>query len=239
MHKLIVALDVDTVDVAAQVREALRDLPVGFKVGPKLLMSMGFHDLEGPPRFDSFDRKAVMLDLKLHEIPSIMVATIENIAMLYSSVWAVTLHGASGPKALRKVADSAAVSDGHLLPLAVTVLTTMANEECFETYNDSVAGRIARLVHIIQRSGIRGIVCSSKDLSQIRLSVDAPSDYTFVTPGVRPSWYFEQDDQVRAATPKEAILAGADHIVVGRPILRPPKGMTRREAAERILEEIS
>ncbi len=143
---------------------------------------------------------------------------------------------------------SAGVSGMHALKtevpdtevLGVTVLTNLTNSETQDMFNRSPGDAVIRFAHLAKRANLPGLICSPAEVPALR--EEFADQFTLNTPGVRPSWaIIPSDDQnpERVMTPAKAIEAGATRIVVGRPILTPPPGMTRREAVDRTLEEIA
>jgi orotidine-5'-phosphate decarboxylase len=152
----------------------------------------------------------VFLDLKLHDIPATVAAAARAVARLRPAM--LTVHAAAGPAAIRAAADAA--PDARIV--AVTVLTSLT-----ETDLDRIglagpaSAAVRRLAALAVEAGARGLVCSPREVAEVRAEVGA--DITLVTPGVRPAGA-DVNDQARVATPEEALRAGADLLVIGRPI---------------------
>ena len=182
--------------------------------------------------------KNVMWDMKLHDIGNTVGAAAKNIVDLGSKMF--TLHASASDAALKAAADAAGKQS---LALAVTVLTDLDDAQCqlrFLPRNadpvDEFAKRlVVNFAKIAYGCGIRGFVCSAQEAQLIR-SVTPP--VTIVTPAIRPLWAVKPDEQKRVTTPAQASAAGADFVVIGRPILKPPNGMTSVEAVQRIREEL-
>ena len=145
----------------------------------------------------------------------------------------LTVHASGGGKMMRAAAEAATASLAKPLVLAVTVLTSMADEDLLEI---GIAGKaqdqVVRLARLAQKAGVGGLVASPSELRVLRQTVGR--EMTIVTPGVRPAGS-DKGDQARVATPAEAIANGADYIVVGRPITAAPDPA---KAAQAILAEI-
>jgi orotidine-5'-phosphate decarboxylase len=179
----------------------------------------------------------VFLDLKYHDIPNTVARAGIEATRLGVSIF--NLHAAGGREMMRRTADSVAecaATEGLARPLviAVTVLTS-ANENTLADvgYGSAPEELVQRLALLAKTSGMDGVVASPREVGLIRTAVESP-DFVVITPGVRPTGaaFF---DQQRVMTPREAILAGADYIVVGRPILEAPDPAA---AAREILSEL-
>lgn len=224
-ERLAFALDVASWDEAKPLIEALHGTVGVFKIGLQLFTAAG-------PRAvaELSDRGSqVFLDLKLHDIP----ATVEHAteAALKLGARYLTIHCAAGGEALRGAAKVAKDTDLQLL--GVTVLTSMDDAGLSEIgMRGPAPDAVLRLARLALDSGVTGLVCSPIECELIRAELgDGP---VLVTPGIRPSGSAE-GDQKRLSTPSRAIAAGADVLVVGRPIrdAKDPKA-----AAEAVLREI-
>lgn len=206
--RLIVALDLELLDEAEAMVKRLMPLGVThFKVGLNLFT------LYGPSAVDVVHRNGgkVFLDLKFHDIPNTVGNAVQAASRL--GVWMTNLHTQGGSAMMRKGLLSA---KGPLL-IGVTVLTSMAEKDLTELgIVKPVKEQVLTLARLAKESGLNGIVASPQEASAIRSACG--TDFLIVTPGVRPS-SSEKNDQQRTATPAEAVAAGADYIVVGRPIL--------------------
>ncbi len=230
-ERLAVALDVPSLDEARRVEEALGGVPGWLKVGAELFGAAGPEAIRVAGR-----RARVFLDLKLHDIPNqvaraVAVATANGVGML-------TLHAAGGAAMLaaaRDAADESAARSGRQRPIlvGVTVLTSLDDTALKEVgVRDGVAGQVARLVELARSVRLDGVVCSARESAAIRRRVGP--DFTLVTPGIR-GLADACDDQARTATPGEAIRAGSDLLVMGRPIAR---ASDPAEAAAAVIAEI-
>jgi orotidine-5'-phosphate decarboxylase len=208
--RLIVALDVASAAQAKRLVGAIGEAAGTYKVGKQLFTAEGpqvVRDLVASGR-------KVFLDLKFHDIPNTVAAAVRAAAEL--SVGMLTVHASGGSAMLRAATEAARQVPGKPLVLAVTVLTSLKDADLREI---GVVGRVVDhalvLANLAQNSGCGGVVASPHEVAQLRKSLG--TDLVIVTPGVRPAGA-EKGDQARVATPAEAILAGADYIVVGRPI---------------------
>ena len=175
----------------------------------------------------------IFLDLKYHDIPNTVAGAISAASRLDCAV--LTVHASGGPAMLRAAAKAAAASrPNRLKVVAVTVLTSLDDEDLSSIGQVSPASeQVLRLARLAESSGIDGVVCSPEEVELVRREIG--DDFALVVPGVRPGWA-GVDDQKRVMTPEETVFAGADHVVIGRPITQSddPVG-----AARRIADEIS
>jgi orotidine-5'-phosphate decarboxylase len=203
-----------------------------FKVGLALLFSEGIkivdkiHDLTGGQK--------VFLDIKFTktDIPQQMLGVLSVLAASSRGIKFITVHTHQDEKNIQEVVEK--FKNGTKV-LGVTVLTSVSGEEAQSLLGADVLNRVVTLSGIARNAGCHGVVCSGYEAKAVR-SLLGP-DFIIVTPGIRPSWQsVKNDDQRRATTPTEAILNGADYLVVGRPIAlhKDPAG-----AADKIADEIA
>jgi len=210
--KLIVALDLPDRSSALQAVEQLSGHVGLFKIGLELFTR------EGPRLVEEIRGRGekVFLDLKLHDIPNTVQGAVRSACRL--GVQMLTIHASGGPKMLEAASREAQSSGSPPFLLAVTVLTSLSENDINALgFAGSAAQWVERLATLAQSSGIPGIVTSSKELSMLRGRFADTLQY--VVPGIRPAGAALQD-QSRTATPGEAVKAGANYIVVGRPILQ-------------------
>ncbi len=221
--RLIVALDVDSVEAARALVGQLGDAVSFYKIGMELAYGGGFdlaRDLKNAG-------KRVFIDLKLHDIGATVERATRQITKMGMDF--LTIH--AFPQTM--TAARAGAGDSLRL-LAVTVMTSYDDADLQEAgYACSVAELVARRAKQAQMAGIDGLILSPQELGPIRALVGA--NMLLVTPGVRPLGA-DIGDQKRIMTPAQAIAASADHIVVGRPVTR---AADPRAAAEAIVAEIS
>ena len=173
----------------------------------------------GPSVLESAADSAVFLDLKLHDIPNTVAGAVR--ALLPGKPAMLTLH-ASGGSAMIAAARDAAEAAGEARPilLAVTVLTSLSAAALAETgVADAPVAQVLRLARLALAAGADGLVCGPREIAALRDALGKTP--VLVVPGIRPAGA-AQGDQARVATPEAAISAGADYIVVGRPITAAP-----------------
>jgi orotidine-5'-phosphate decarboxylase len=210
-NPLIVALDVPTLDEAEDLARALSGEVGHLKVGLELF---GAHGPEAVRRIAA--HAPVFLDLKLHDIPTTVGRAARVLGGL--GVQMLTVHATgAGPMVAAAVEGLAAGGSPDALVLAVTVLTSMSDDDLASVAQPGAQEQVPRLARVATAAGAQGLVCAPRDLTAVRAAVGP--DTVLVTPGVRPAGG-GTDDHARAATPAEATAAGADHLVVGRPVTR-------------------
>jgi orotidine-5'-phosphate decarboxylase len=221
--KIIVALDVATSKAALDLLSELHSAVGYFKVGLQLYTATGPAVIRG----GSFLGK-VFLDLKLFDIPNTVANAVTAASTL--GVQMLTIHLSGGAEMIR----AATARKGKILILGVTVLTS-ANEQTLREagVSDTIENQVLRLARLGIENGIDGIVASPHEIKMLRREFG--DRIKIVVPGIRPTWS-EPGDQKRFMTPREALEAGADYLVIGRPITSHPKP---QEAVAKILEEIN
>jgi orotidine-5'-phosphate decarboxylase len=219
-----VALDVPDQDSALRLVERLGSAAPFYKVGLQLFTRCGPGVVEAVKATGA----KVFLDLKFHDIPNTVRHSVEAACAL--GVDLLTIHLSGGGAMIRAAAEAAS---GGTLVLGVTVLTSSSRETLREVGTEgAVEDQVLRLARLAVENGVTGIVASPLEVTLLRQVFG--SGLTIVTPGVRPEWAAANDQQ-RTLTPKAAMQAGADYLVIGRPITAQADP---REAAERILGEL-
>jgi orotidine-5'-phosphate decarboxylase len=237
-EKLIVALDVETAREARRAFDALRDHAGMFKVGSQLFT------VAGPDLVRELVSAGarIFLDLKFHDIPNTVAAASREAVRLGVSIFNV--HASGGAEMLRRAAEATAeeaARAGIEKPsvIAVTVLTSADASVLAEVgvAASSVEAQVTHLARLAAASGMDGVVASPHEIALVRAAIGR-EDFLLVTPGVRPL-SAGHDDQKRVLTPAEAIRAGADYIVVGRPILTASDpARAAREVVEQMGEQL-
>jgi orotidine-5'-phosphate decarboxylase len=219
--RLIFALDVRDLEAARRYLEMLEGRVGVFKVGLELFMAAG---PEAARRAADYGR--LFLDLKLHDIPETVRRASRKAAELGAAF--LTVHAES-----ERMLAAAVEAAPHTRVLAVTLLTSSSAEETQAAYHLTPSQLVLARARLAERAGCAGVVCSSAETAAVK---GACPGLLVVTPGIRPAWAAERGDQRRISTPAEAIRAGADYIVVGRPIR---DHAMPAEAAALIVEEIA
>lgn len=213
-NPVIVALDVPTIQQAIALIDCIGNQAGAFKVGMELFTAAG-------PKIIHRIRNrgaSVFLDLKYHDIPNTAAGAVRAAVRL--NVQMLTIHLAGGRDMIR-AAQTAAQEEADSLGiqppclLGVSVLTSMNQDDLQQIgIHSPVTDQVQHLVSLGIKAGLRGFVCSPQEI--IRLRQTLPTDAKLVTPGIRAT--AAQDDQKRTMTPAEALQAGADRLVIGRPI---------------------
>ena len=231
MNPVLVALDFPSAPQALALAATLHGTVAGFKIGKELFTA------EGPAIVRALTERGerVFLDLKFHDIPNTVAGAVAS--SVSTGAWMINVHAAGGRRMMEAAAAAATATAERLgrerpLVIGVTVLTSLDEPQLRETGVDAtVLQHVVHLAALAQASGLDGVVASPHELAAIR-SACGP-DFLIVTPGIRPKAANvpAKDDQARTMSPREAILAGASYLVIGRPIT----GATDpRQAAEAI-----
>ena len=232
-NPIIVALDVPTAELALKLAEQVAPAVGAFKIGKELFIAAG-PDIVKRVRATG---ASVFLDLKFHDIPNTVAKAVASAVRL--DVQMTTIHASGGGEMMRaaeKSAQDTAKLLGRPAPLVlgVTVLTSSNSETLAETGCEPNVGRqVERLAQLAVKSGLGGLVCSPLEIADLRKML--PAEIQLVTPGIRTGSE-KADDQKRTLSPREAMQAGANWLVVGRPIYA---AENPRLAAETILASLT
>lgn len=213
-ERLLVALDTPRLTDALALVQRLRDHVGGFKVGLELCSAVGVaRVVEAVAAAGG----SVFLDLKLHDIPNTVAGAVRAVCSLGPAVRMLTLHTTGGSAMLRAAAEAAAEAPTRPLLLGVTVLTSIDAAALRDEMGVGLPmeEQVVRLALQAQAAGLDAVVAAPNEVTAIRAACGP--GLLVVAPGVRPSWA-EHGDQRRVMTPAAALRAGADFLVVGRPI---------------------
>ena len=221
--RLIVALDVSTVEEAQAMVARLGDAASFYKIGYQLALAGGLSYAAGLIG----GGKKLFVDMKLHDIGNTVAAGVKSVSRIGATF--LTVH--AYPQTMKAAAEA---REGGLRILAVTVLTSYDDADLKAAgYDVSVRDLVVQRARQALDAGVNGLVCSPEEVSSLRAIVG--DKLVLVTPGIRPAGA-DAGDQKRIATPAAAIAAGADYLVVGRPIVA---AVDPKAAAEAIVAEIA
>ena len=227
-NPIMLALDTSSLDEAKSLASKLKDHIGGIKLGMEFFNSFGPSGIKAIKEFNI----PIFLDLKLHDIPITVYKTITTLLALEPAI--INVH-ASGGKEMMLAASKALKDSGNKNTkiIAVTILTSLDDNDLHEIgFSETSNELVLKQAILAKESGLDGIVCSAKEISTIRENIG--TNFMLVVPGIRP----EKDnanDQKRIMTPKEAILLGADLLVIGRPIT---EARDQILASKEILEQL-
>ena len=230
---VLVALDTTDLAVAKGWARATRDHVAGIKLG------LEFFNARGPAGVAEVAAQGapLFLDLKFHDIPNTVAGAVRAVTPLKPTI--LNLHASGGAAMMRAARDAAhdtAAKLGVTPPklIAVTVLTSLSDDDLVEVGQPAGASdQVRRLAALTQACGLDGVVASPHEIAMLRR--DLGPNFLLVIPGVRPSWSAAGDQQ-RIMEPRQAMDAGADYLVIGRPITGAPDPA---EAARRVADEIA
>ena len=232
-NPVIAALDVPSAEQALKLAEQVAPVVGAFKIGSELFTSAG-PDIVKKIRATG---ASVFLDLKFHDIPNTVAKAVASAVRL--DVQMLTIHTSGGLDMMNAAEESAQRTANHAglnapLVLGVTVLTSSDSRTLMEIgCAENVGAQVERLANLAVTAGLRGLVCSPLEIADLRRIL--PAHIQLVTPGIRTGAE-KADDQKRTLTPREAIQAGANWLVIGRPIYA---AENPRAAAEKILESLN
>lgn len=236
--RVFAALDTDELDRACRLAQALAGHVGGLKLGKEFFTAhgpQGVREVIQAAGSDSAPR--LFLDLKFHDIPNTVAGAVRAATALGPAL--LNVHASGGRAMMRAAADAAgeaALRHGVARPtlLAVTVLTSLDDGDLEEVGQHGPADRqVERLARLAAASGLDGVVCSPREIAMLRRALGP--EFRIVVPGIRPAWA-DSGDQKRTTTPAEALSAGADVLVVGRPITGADDPVA---AARRIVEDVA
>lgn len=225
---IVVALDYPDQAAALRMAQQLDPKQCRVKVGKELFTSAGPAVVE-QLQLLGFQ---VFLDLKFHDIPNTTSKAVAAAASM--GVWMVNVHASGGRRMMEACREVLQQHRHQPLLIAVTVLTSMSEDDMLELgYNGPIVDRVLALATLAQSSGMDGVVCSAQEVELLTQKLGR--EFTLVTPGIRPA-DSAGDDQRRTMTPHEALQAGSDYLVIGRPITQ---ASDPAYAVSQILSEIT
>lgn len=221
---IFVALDVPSADEAVQLANTLRGAVGGFKIGLELFCAAG------PSIVEKIGAPDVFLDLKFHDIPNTVRGVSRVAARLGAKIFNV--HCLGGRDMMRAAVEAAREENASTRVIGVTILTSHdATSLAAIGLHEEPQHAVSRLALLARESGLDGVVCSPQEIEVVRR--ECGDDFLIVTPGIRPKSATPADDQKRVLAPHEALDAGANWLVVGRPITAAPDPL---QAARDILK---
>ncbi len=227
--RIFVALDTPDLDKALALAEGLRGLVGGVKLGKE------FFTAQGPAGVNAVSALGlpVFLDLKFHDIPATVAGAVG--AALAMKPFMLNVHASGGEAMMWAAADAVRdAGDERPLVIAGTVLTSLWSGDLVATgIDDNMEDQVLRLAALAENCGLDGVVCSPREVAALRR--ERGPDFKLVVPGIRPVWA-ATDDQKRVETPADTVAAGADYLVIGRPIT---ESQDPADAARRIADEIN
>ncbi len=208
--RIFVALDTTDLDGALALGRSLKGLIGGVKVGKEFFTALGPDGVRAVAALGL----PVFLDLKFHDIPATVAKAV--ISVLALKPFMLNVHASGGETMMRAAAEAAGNGSDKPLVLAVTVLTSLGDDDLAATgIEDTVEKQVLRLGKLAKDCGLDGVVCSAWEAEALRTQMG--DGFKLVVPGIRPDWA-AANDQKRVVTPSEAVGLGADYLVIGRPI---------------------
>jgi orotidine-5'-phosphate decarboxylase len=229
--KVIVALDYPQADQARAFVDRVRPDLCRLKVGKELFVAAG------PAFVEELAGRgfAVFLDLKFHDIPNTVAQACKAAARM--GVWMMNVHASGGPRMMQAAREALEGVPERPRLIAVTVLTSMGEEELRATgVEASARQQVLLLASLAHDNGMDGVVCSAQEAPLLRSTLGA--EFLLVTPGIRPAGS-AVGDQTRILTPAQAIRAGADYLVIGRPITQAADPLAALESIAREIVSVS
>ena len=218
---ILVALDFPSAESAIELARQLDPSLCRVKVGKELYTRCGPEILNELHKL-GFE---VFLDLKFHDIPNTTAQAVGVAADM--GVWMVNVHASGGRRMMEACAEKLSQYSNAPLLIGVTVLTSMERADLLDVGVDAdPIDHVMRLAKLTKECGLDGVVCSSHEVSQLKQTLG--SEFQLVTPGIRPA-SAELGDQRRVMTPSEALAAGSDYLVIGRPITKAEKPLSALE----------
>ncbi len=228
--RIVVALDFEDRKQALALVDRLEPGLCRLKIGKEMFTRFG------PGFVDALQQRGfeIFLDLKFHDIPNTAARAVDAAASL--GVWMVNVHASGGRRMMAACREMLEKRTGPVpLLIAVTVLTSMERNDLREIGVDcEPVEQVRRLAGLASQSGMDGVVCSAREAALLRSQLGP--DFRLVTPGIRPA-SAGVDDQRRVMTPREAVAAGADYLVVGRPVTQAENPLAALTSIRRELDD--
>jgi orotidine-5'-phosphate decarboxylase len=218
-NKIFAALDTTNVEEAKRLALQLKGAVGGVKLGLEFFSANGAAGVRQVAR----SNLPIFLDLKFHDIPNTVAGAVRAVMNLRPKI--LNVHAAGGPAMMRAAVEAAReAADAENIPkplvIAVTVLTSLDESDLSAVgQNGPAADQVVRLARLTQDCGLDGVVCSPKEAASVRAACGA--NFKLIVPGIRPNLSLS-NDQKRTSGPLEAVNAGADYLVIGRPITKAP-----------------
>lgn len=229
--KIIVALDYPETRPALELVARLQPSLCRLKIGKELFTAAGPDIVEKCMKL-GFD---VFLDLKFHDIPNTTAQACKAAASL--GVWMINVHALGGRKMMEAARDAVATSSRPPKLIAVTLLTSMAQEDLAGIgITEIPSTMVLRLANLARKSGLDGVVCSAQEAGLLR--EQCGSEFCLVTPGIRPADAAE-DDQSRIMTPRDALRNGSSYLVIGRPITKAADPLVALQTISREIGDVA
>jgi len=226
-ERIFCAIDTTDLNQAVELAQALKGAVGGFKLGKEFFTANG---PDGVARISELGQH-IFLDLKFHDIPNTVAGAIKAAKSL--NCYMLTIHASGGSAMVRAAVEAKGDEEAPRI-LAVTVLTSLTADDLVRMgQKPPIADQVLRLGQLARESGADGLVASPREVGALRTALG--NDCLLVVPGIRPAWA-STDDQKRIMTPADAVNAGADFLVIGRPITQSDNP---RAAADRIADEIA
>lgn len=212
--KIYCALDTPDIKQALDWAKNIAPVTGALKLGMEFVNTFGPQGIEKIR--DTAPDADLFIDLKFHDIPNTVAAAVRTITRNFAPA-CLNVHAAGGPTMMRAAKD--ACENGSKL-LAVTILTSLNEDEVRQIgYANTLEDQVTHMAILARDCGLDGVVCSAHEIRKIRTI--CPTPFELMVPGIRPE-NSEKNDQSRTMTPKEALNAGATHLVIGRPITGAP-----------------
>ena len=227
--RVLVALDYPDAQSARELVARLDPSLCRLKIGKELFVRAG------PELVREFTNGGydIFLDLKFHDIPNTTAAACAAAADL--GVWMVNVHASGGRRMMEAAREAIEKSGARTLLIGVTILTSMAQEDLAEIgFSGEPEENVRRLAGLAKASGLDGVVCSAREAAMLKESLGA--EFKLVTPGIRPAGA-EVGDQRRVMTPGDAMKAGSDYLVIGRPITQAAEPVEVLRAVDREIRQ--